>query len=412
MALTISLPPPLPGSRMLLPLLLLLLPMARPQAPVSPSSTLWPLPKLVTPPAGPPQSLLIQEGVFRIVAPADSGADLELAVARYMGPGWIFPAVPADKRSERHRRPEAAQPPPPAPKRSSDSALLRLDIAVADPTANLSLGVDESYNLTIAAPAARLSAATAYGAIRGLETFASLVACGGIVGGGAAVCSVPVLAVADEPRFVFRGILVDVARHYINVTRLHDILDAMAVHKLNVMLIHLTDDQSFPFQSQSHPNLTAAGAFDNASVYSHKTLLELAQHAHSAGVLLQVELDMPAHAGSWRGEPEILICKGNAGQGLVNPMNPHTFTVLSDVYGELADLVDSVRVHLGGDEVERSCWQNSPAVVAWAASMDLQVDAWDCPGRTVCSVECYFHVQQVPAAAAAMWLRLFWMYTC
>ena len=102
---------------------------------------------------------------------------------------------------------------------------------VADPTnETLALWVDESYTLTVAAapPAATLRAATVWGALRGLETFAQSVRRGGPAGH-----VLTVGAVADAPRFPFRGILVDTARHYINVTRLEAIVDAMEILKLN-----------------------------------------------------------------------------------------------------------------------------------------------------------------------------------
>ena len=80
-----------------------------------------------------------------------------------------------------------------------------------------------------------------------METFAQLVS---------SSLTVPQVVVNDTPRFPYRGIMADTARHFINISRLEQIVDAMEMQKLNVLQLHLTDDQSFPFQSLTHPNIT------------------------------------------------------------------------------------------------------------------------------------------------------------
>lgn len=125
--------------------------------------------------------------------------------------------------------------------------------------------------------------------------------------------------------------------------------------------LHLTDDQSFPFVSVSHPNITKYGAFDNSSVYTHADLSSLAAYAKQRGVWIQLELDLPAHAASWRGDYDFAWCSNKPntpavpGGGLPNPTLESTFTTLGDLYKELAPLVQSGsvagRIHLGGDEV-------------------------------------------------------------
>jgi hypothetical protein len=203
-----------------------------------------------------------------------------------------------------------------------NDSLATLLVTVSSPNATLTLGVDESYTLTISAapangihglpkppaeaasPSALLQANSVWGALRGLETFAQLARSGfasrpssstvtaaasaaassadakrrSPSSAGAAPSSppaVPAVTVRDEPRFAYRGVLVDLARHFINTTRLRLVVDSLELHKLNVLLLHLTDDQSFPFESSTHPNITAMGAFNSESVYSHQDVRDL-----------------------------------------------------------------------------------------------------------------------------------------
>jgi hypothetical protein len=114
------------------------------------------------------------------------------------------------------------------------------------------------------------------------------------------------VAITDSPRFEYRSLMIDTARHFLNVSTIFKIVESMVIHKLNVLQVHLTDDQSFPFQSTSHPNLTAVAAFDNASIYTHADIAAIVQHANARGVVVQVELDMPPHCNSWRGVPGFL----------------------------------------------------------------------------------------------------------
>jgi N-acetyl-beta-hexosaminidase len=113
---------------------------------------------------------------------------------------------------------------------------------------------------------------------------------------------------------------------------------------------------------------------------------------------MQVELDLPAHAASWKGQYDFAWCSnkpgepGTPGGGLPNPSLPSTFKTLSDLYGELAPLLSTgdvpSRVHLGGDEVERNCWTDDKNVQTWADAHGYRNDlqAWDCgyTNRTIC----------------------------
>jgi len=339
-------------------------------------------------------SLFIDPKNFQITTSSKSNL-LQAAISRYsFQQNWLFTAEDAEMRKLLLNEVSEAFP-------LASNQIQYLQIQVANDTDALFLGVNESYALNISPSTSTISAQTVVGAMRALETFAQLVT----YNKANSQYNTVQMAIQDAPRLKFRGILVDVARHFLNITRLDDILKSMVLQKLNVMLLHLTDDQSFPFASQTHPNLTSP--LHPGQVYTHDDFNWLNQRAKEYGIMIQVELDLPGHASSWKGEPEMLICNDKPGSGLINPIPDHTFQVLQDLYGEFVNLFDSAIIHLGGDEVDRSCWENSPQIVNWADQNGLQVAGWDCSNKTICSVECYFHYHQAKAAIDAGFKHLF-----
>ena len=138
----------------------------------------------------------------------------------------------------------------------ANASLRSLDITVDTADDTLVFGGDESYELTVvrdagggAGPTASLHAATPHGALRGLETFAQLADAHGPR--GRAHLAVPAsLAIKDAPRFAWRGLMIDTARHYYPVAFIQHVVDAMVASKLNVLHVHFTDDQSFPVESK------------------------------------------------------------------------------------------------------------------------------------------------------------------
>jgi hexosaminidase len=112
------------------------------------------------------------------------------------------------------------------------------------------LGDDESYRLTIDARGVLLEADEEWGVLRGCATLQQLLGTGG---------ALPRVEIVDAPRFAWRGLLLDVARHFMSVDAVERTLDAMAFYKLNVLHLHLTDDQGFRFESLAYPELARAG---------------------------------------------------------------------------------------------------------------------------------------------------------
>ena len=237
----------------------------------------------------------------------------------------------------------------------------------------LSFGVDETYTLTITGSTATIAAATPYGALHGLNTFVQLADDYGPVAQD--YLSVPSeMQINDGPRFAWRGLMIDTARHYYPLDFVKHVVDTMAASKLNILHIHFTDDQSFPIESITWPKLTAAGAFRDPSgralTYSQADLKDLVAFAASRGVIVVPEFDMPAHTSAWgAGYPEFLAQTAGAlfvhGDAL-RPDLDSTYAFLDSLLGELAPFFgDSEFLHLGGDELPQTSWAGNATVAAW-----------------------------------------------
>ena len=176
------------------------------------------------------------------------------------------------------------------------SELAVLEVAVREAgEGELVAGVDESYELDVApannsAPST-LTAATVFGALRGLETFAQLVQ----YDLGARRYAVAAAAVRDAPRFAHRGVLLDTSRHFLSLSALKQVVETMAWAKLNALSIHFSDDQSWPLVVASAPLLTLRSSFSNFShVYTPVMMADLVDFARLRGVRILPELDTPS----------------------------------------------------------------------------------------------------------------------
>ncbi len=160
------------------------------------------------------------------------------------------------------------------------------------------LGEDESYRLEIAPGGARLSAPGVTGALRGMETFSQLVA------PDADSFSVPALRIEDRPRFPWRGLSLDVSRHWMPIPVIRRNLDAMAAVKLNVFHWHLSDDQGFRVESKVFPKLQQSGS--DGKFYTQAEVRQVIAYAADRGIRVVPEFDIPGHTSSWLvGYPEL-----------------------------------------------------------------------------------------------------------
>jgi hexosaminidase len=230
----------------------------------------------------------------------------------------------------------------------------------------LQLGENESYELTVTASGAQLSAPNALGVLHGLQTFLQLVQ---ITPTGFAV---PAVTIKDQPRFPWRGLLVDVSRHFIPLDVLKRNLDAMAAVKMNVLHWHLSDDQGFRVESKKFPKLQVMGS--DGMYYTQEEVRELIAYAHDRGIRVVPEFDMPGHTTSWLvGYPELASAPGPYSIGrtigvydpTLDPTNEHTYKFLDEFIAEMAKLFPDAYFHIGGDEVNGKQWSANPKIQAF-----------------------------------------------
>ena len=218
---------------------------------------------------------------------------------------------------------------------------LRCDFDIRQPPRPVPrLADDYGYRLRFGDTVA-IAAETEWGALGALATIAQLGA-----GDGFAVAEV-----SDAPRFPWRGLMVDPARRFLSVSTLKRTLDAMWFYKLNVLHLHLTDDQGFRFHSPAYPRLASAAA------YSPEDLRDLVAYAADRGVRVVPELDMPGHTTSWLAaypewglQPVAASARFGLHRTHLDPANPDWLRAVDTLLGELAEIFTDEFVHFGGDE--------------------------------------------------------------
>jgi hexosaminidase len=222
---------------------------------------------------------------------------------------------------------------------------------------------DESYALEVTPAGARLRAATVVGAIRGLETLQQLVQSD--MNG----YFVPGVSIRDTPRFRWRGLMIDCARHFIPVDVLKHTLDGMAAVKLNVFHWHLSEDQGFRIESKAFPKLAGLGS--DGLFYTQDQSREIVAYARDRGIRVVPEFDMPGHTGAWFvGYPDLASGPGpfhiEREFGVFNPvMDPtreSTYEFLDTFIGEMGAIFPDQFLHIGGDENNGVQWKANPRI--------------------------------------------------
>jgi len=241
------------------------------------------------------------------------------------------------------------------------------------PAAWPKLGEDESYQLDVTADGARLSAHTPTGVLRGLETFSQLIE------PGTDGFQIPVVHIEDQPRFPWRGLMMDVSRHWMPVEVVERNLDAMAAVKLNAFHWHLADDQGFRAESKRYPKLQGLGS--DGLYYTQSQIKEVVAYARDRGIRVIPEFDVPGHTTSWLvGYPELASAPGpytiertwGIFEPTLDPTREETYRFLDGLFGEMATLFPDPYFHIGGDEVEETQWKKSAAIQAFAREHGLE----------------------------------------
>jgi hexosaminidase len=228
------------------------------------------------------------------------------------------------------------------------------------------LGEDESYSLEINSAGAKLDAATPLGVMRGLQTFLQLVQ---TTADGFAT---PAIAIQDNPRFPWRGLMIDVGRHFIPLDVLKRNLDGMAAVKLNVFHWHLSDNQGFRVESKKFPKLQEMGSDD--LYYTQDEVRDLIAYARERGIRVVPEFDMPGHSTAWFvGYPELASGPGpyeierkwGVFDPAMDPTEERTYKFIDVFIGEMAALFPDQYFHIGGDEVNGKEWDANPKIQAF-----------------------------------------------
>jgi hexosaminidase len=237
------------------------------------------------------------------------------------------------------------------------------------------LGEDESYSLEINTAGAKLEATTTLGIMRGLQTFLQLVQ---TASNGFAV---PAITIQDKPRFQWRGLMIDVGRHFIPLDVLKRNLDGMAAVKLNVFHWHLSENQGFRVESKKFPKLTEMGS--DGLYYTQEEVRDLIAYAHDRGIRVVPEFDMPGHSTAWFiGYPELASGPGpyqierkwGVFDPAMDPAQERTYKFLDAFIGEMAKLFPDQYFHIGGDEVNGKQWDANPQIQAFMRAHGLKTN--------------------------------------
>lgn len=224
-------------------------------------------------------------------------------------------------------------------------------------------GSDESYQLHVTPQGATLTATTRFGALRGMETLLQLVQ------NGPQNSFIPSVTINDAPRFPWRGLLLDSARHFIPLPDILRQLDGMAAAKLNVFHWHLTDDQGWRFASVRYPKLQQRAS--DGLFYTQEQMKEVVRYAAERGIRVVPEIDLPGHASAVAvAYPELMSAPGpyemerNWGvlKPVLDPTSEATYAFVDALVGELAAIFPDSYLHIGGDEVDDTQWKNNPAI--------------------------------------------------
>ncbi|KMV68881.1 beta-N-acetylhexosaminidase [bacteria symbiont BFo1 of Frankliniella occidentalis] len=218
---------------------------------------------------------------------------------------------------------------------------------------------DESYRLTVNGAGIQLDAETRFGAMRGMETLLQLVHNGAL----------PLVTINDRPRFPWRGILIDSARHFLPIETLKRQIDGIAAAKMNVFHWHLTDDQGWRFASSHYPQLQEKAS--DGLWYSQQQMRDIVSYASERGVRVVPEIDFPGHASALAvAMPQLISAPGpyqmERGWGvfkpLLDPSNEQVYQFIDTLVGEVAAIFPDPYIHIGGDEVDASQWNSSEAI--------------------------------------------------
>ena len=229
---------------------------------------------------------------------------------------------------------------------------------------------DESYRVEVAPQRITLRAGSVAGYAHAATTLWQLADEGPLPG-----ARIPAVRIQDTPRFRWRGLLLDSARHYQSPEFILRFIDTMAAHKLNVLHWHVADDQGWRLEIRKYPRLTGVGAWrvrpNHGGLYTQEEARRIVAYAAARGVTIVPEIEMPGHASAIlaaypqfatiQPAPTEVPSDWGVYSNVLNLEEP-TLAFLEDVLAEVMEIFPSPYIHIGGDEVQTSQWKASPRV--------------------------------------------------
>lgn len=249
--------------------------------------------------------------------------------------------------------------------REGKPATLQIQCDAADPNF-LTPKADESYMLDVTPQGAKLHAHGPAGVLRGLATFFQLVRIDSVG------FRAPAVKIQDQPRFAWRGLMLDVSRHFLTIETLRHNLDAMELVKMNVLELHLSDAEAFRVESKLYPRLQQMGS--GGRYYTQQEIRDLVAYARDRGIRILPEFDVPGHCKALLvAYPELAAAPGpyqlgpdlNVMNATLDPSREEVYQFLDRLLGEMAALFPDRYFHSGGDEVNGAQWAQNPRIQAF-----------------------------------------------
>ncbi|KAK4431203.1 Beta-hexosaminidase 1 [Sesamum alatum] len=261
-----------------------------------------------------------------------------------------------------------------SPSSGVDYDLTKLNVVVHSGNEELQLGVDESYTLMVATSdklsiigQITIEANSIFGALRGLETLSQL--CDFDYGTKTVKLHNAPWYIQDKPRFIYRGLLLDTSRHYLPVDTIKQVIESMSYAKLNVLHWHIIDEESFPLEVPTYPNLWK-GAYTKWERYTIDDASEIVNFAKTRGINVMAEVDVPGHAESWgAGYPD--LWPSPSCREPLDVSKNFTFDLISGILADIRKIFPFELFHLGGDEVHTDCWSSTPHVKQWLQDRNM-----------------------------------------
>ncbi|WP_426484534.1 beta-N-acetylhexosaminidase [Flavobacterium sp. 2] len=269
----------------------------------------------------------------------------------------------------------------------------------------IALYEDESYHLDVKQNKITINATSDLGALHGLETLLQLLQ------NNNTSFYFPNSQISDLPRFTWRGLMIDASRHFQPVDVIKRNIDGLAAMKMNVFHWHLVDDQGWRIEMKKHPKLIEVAS--DGLYYTQEEIKNIVKYADERGILIVPEIDVPGHGSSILtaypeiGSKVITLTGGTSEKNIqgtaiatygiernagifsptLDPSNPKTYQILSELFDEVCPLFPGAYFHIGGDENEGKDWDANPKIQEFKKKHNL---------KTNHELQTYFTMQLAP----------------